>query len=83
MSLGQEPRDAAARPHKSLSANHLEALALSSLAVVACDANPKLAFAPASGEHRLDPASTVVELEVQVERCVDVRQVAERLREVA
>src|SRR5688500_17954515 len=50
--------------------------------LVACDANPELVFSPASGEHRLNPASTVVELEVQVERCVDVRQVAERLRKV-
>ena len=31
----------------------------------------------------LAPAGTVVELIVQVERCVDERQVAERLREVA
>src|SRR5215211_7913958 len=67
----------------SVSANHLKAPAPSSLAVVARDTNPRLAFALASGEHRLDPASTVVELVVQVQRCVDVREVAERLREVA
>jgi hypothetical protein len=51
--------------------------------LVACDANPELVFSPASGEHRLNPAGPVVKLEVQVERRVDERQVAERLREVA
>ena len=51
--------------------------------LVACDANPELVFSPASGEHRLNPAGAVVKLEVQVERRVDERQVAERLREVA
>src|SRR5215216_3689977 len=39
---------------------HLKVLALSSFAVVTCDANPESAFAPASGEHRLDPAGAVV-----------------------
>jgi hypothetical protein len=37
----------------------------------------------AGGEYRFDPAGAVVELGVQVERRVDVCQVAERLREVA
>lgn len=45
--------------------------------------DPPPAFAPTSGEHRLYPASTVIELEVQVGDRVDERQVAERLREVA
>src|SRR3712207_706979 len=53
------------------------------LAGVSCDANHELAFAPASGEHRLGSAGPVIELEVQVEGCVDECQVAERLREVA
>src|ERR687897_1229210 len=45
--------------------------------------NSTLALAQANREHRLDPASTVVDLVVEVERRVDERQVAERLREVA
>jgi hypothetical protein len=51
--------------------------------LVACDANPELVFSPASGEQRLNPAGAVVKLEVQVERRVDERKVAERLREVS
>ena len=51
--------------------------------LAACDANPELVFSPAGGEHRLNPAGAVVKLEVQVERRVDERQVAERLREVS
>src|SRR5215218_8418845 len=47
------------------------------------NANPELSPAQPGGEDGLYPAGAVVELGVQVERRVDVRQVAERLREVA
>ena len=47
-----------------MNTNRLKALGLSSLAIVACDTNPELPFAPASGEHRLDPAGSVIEVPV-------------------